>query len=74
MMSIRTIVEFNHDMAHQISGNPEEFVSLLGQALNSGSNECWERLSRFGIRAVNGRHHSVRATVEVGDYGQRVEL
>lgn len=73
-MSIRTIVEFNHDRAHQIASNPDEFINLLGQALNSGSNECWARLERFGIRAVNGRHHSVRATVEVGDHGQRIEL
>lgn len=73
-MSIRTIVEFNHDLAHQIKSSPDEFVTLLGQALNSGNNECWARLERFGIRAVNARHHSVRATVEVGAQGQKVEL
>ena len=73
-MSIRTIVEFNHDMAHQISSAPDEFATLLLQALNPGSNKSWERLSRFGIRDVSTRHHSVRATVEVGEYGQKFEL
>jgi hypothetical protein len=67
-MSMRTIVEFNHDYAHVISGSPEEFVQLLRYALNSGDKREWDELDRFGVRrAVMTHHSSDRAAVVNGD-------
>ncbi len=62
-MSVRTIVEFNHDFAHEISENAPEFVKLLRRAMGSGSKECWERLERFGVTFAVSAHHSDERTV-----------
>jgi hypothetical protein len=62
-MSNRTIVEFNHDYAGEIRKYPEQFVQLVGLALNSGSEREWEPLERFGVRQIVMRHHSDDAEV-----------
>ena len=57
-MSVRTIVEFNHDYAHRIDEDGAEFVAWLRYALNSGSSVNWERLEQFGVRRIVQAHHS----------------
>jgi hypothetical protein len=57
-MSMRTIVEFNHDFVHDIRAKPEEFIAYLSQALNSGGKEEWRHLRRFGVTQVVMVHHS----------------
>jgi hypothetical protein len=57
-MSIRTLVEFNHDCAHEISDQPLEFAALLKRFLCSGSNREAEALERYGFRVVSQRHHA----------------
>ena len=64
-MSQRTVVEFNHDYCHAITGAPDEFVRALRVALGSGSASSWEPLRRFGIRRAAQHHHSAKATVVV---------
>jgi hypothetical protein len=58
-MSMRTIVEFNHDYIHQIREKPEEFIRWLELGLNSGNDErYWEELRRFGVVKAIMVHHS----------------
>jgi len=55
-MSIRTLVEINHDYLHRMRDHPQEFVEALWHHL-SGSGyegrELWD-----GARAYRSRHHS----------------
>lgn len=57
-MSVRTIVEFNHDHVRNIFENGPEFLVSLRLALSSGDNESWDGLRRYGIRKVVVAHHS----------------
>lgn len=71
-MSVRTVVEFNHDQTHAISRDPTEFHLLLINALRSGFDQDWQKLQRFGIRAVGSAHHSSERLVTIN--GQTVKL
>lgn len=53
-MSIRTLVEINHDMTHRM----EDLLPVLTRYLCSGSAEDAERLERFGFNVIGQRHHS----------------
>lgn len=58
-MSIRTIFEFNHDFAHKITDDPEQFVRDLMYYLGSASDENADVLElRYGIRRAWWGHHS----------------
>ena len=57
-MSMRTIVEFNHDYAHRIVEEPAEFASLLNLAMAGSNDRFWEKLERFGVRKAVMVHHS----------------
>lgn len=57
-MSVRTIVEFNHDYAHKIDENGPEFLAWLRLALNSSNKDSWGKLDRFGVRMAAVAHHS----------------
>jgi hypothetical protein len=65
-MSMRTIIEFNHDYAHLITDEGPEFVAFLRQALNSGSERDWEKLRHFGVRRALMAHHSQERKVSAG--------
>lgn len=68
-MSVRTIVEFNHDYAHEIERREGLFVEMLGIALSSGSAEDWDMLRlRFGITLATSCHHSDIRKVVVNDH------
>lgn len=54
-MSNRTLIEFNHDLAREIT---PEFADALRQYLNSASLESAARLEMFGAKVVGMRHHS----------------
>tara|TARA_R110000751_G_scaffold307812_1_gene431801 strand:+ start:3061 stop:3306 length:246 start_codon:yes stop_codon:yes gene_type:complete len=66
-MSNRTIVEFNHDFAGEISRDPEGFATAIRLMLNSGVNDMdsdrRQALRRFGIRTTPTHHHSATARV-----------
>lgn len=57
-MSIRTVVEVNHDYGHHIEEDPAEFARLVRYAINAGDRNTWEELESFGIRFITERHHS----------------
>ena len=57
-MSIRTIVEINHDFGHQIERNPEAFLRALRHYINSTSERNGAELERFGVRVAWSGHHS----------------
>ncbi len=71
-MSVRTIVEINHDFGHSIKINPIEFCSNLMTAINSGSTEAWQDLERFGFRRIEAMHHSTPLSIVVD--GRVVEV
>ena len=66
-MSMRTIVEFNHDYAHKID---VEMIGWLRRALASGDSRDWEPLESYGIRRAVMAHHSAarKAVVEGRDF------
>lgn len=71
-MSIRTIIEINHDLAHEIDTGRFEFCNAVMEVLrDSSSRDGWQALERFGIRLIASGHHSddlvekVKAALEV---------
>jgi len=56
-MSIRTIIELNHDYAHRIEADTQ-FTDLLSEALRTGSEQAWETLRRYGVTRLAQAHHS----------------
>lgn len=67
-MSQRTIVEFNHDFAHDVEDNAEEVGKRLRRAMSSGDPKEWEKLAQFGIQRVVQAHHSDKRSAIVGGY------
>jgi predicted transcriptional regulator len=58
-MSIRTLVEFNHDYAHRIEEDGLQFLTLLEAVLRGHDKEATEELQhRFGVTVGRARHHS----------------
>lgn len=57
-MSIRTLIEINHDAGYRIDDQPSEFAAALGRYLRSGDSRTAEELERFGVRVIGQRHHS----------------
>jgi hypothetical protein len=74
-MSQRSIVEFNHDFAHEIDDRSEEFIEMLTRALNSGSKESWENLYySFHVTRYVQCHHSAVRHVVVDDHKHEGEV
>ncbi len=58
-MSNRTIMEFNHDKAHEIEERSEEFLEALGAVMRGWDKQAIEILQqRFGVTVGRSRHHS----------------
>ena len=70
-MSIRTIIEINHDYLHELSSDPEHWIDLLRAmrssdltgALNAANGKPVFRPP--GIRILAQRHHSEMLKLEV---------
>ena len=54
-MSIRTLIEINHDYTARDS---DGLLAALQLYLNSASREHAEALERYGIRVIGMRHHA----------------
>lgn len=76
-MSNRTIVEFNHDYAHEIITDPDGFMQHIAEMLRCGVNgnpenkrgvELERQLERYGVRTVPTVHHSEERRVTCGRY------
>lgn len=58
-MSIRTVLELNHDMAGEIRRDPEGFVAALLEQVRSANNpETASRLRLYGVHVIESVHHS----------------
>lgn len=55
-MSMRTLIEINHDYSHRVTD--PECAPFFNRYLASGSRENAMELERFGLRVVGMRHHS----------------
>jgi len=75
-MSNRTIVEFNHDKAHNIEAAPEAFVAAIMEMLRAGVNKypdnargvsLDDKLSGFGVTTTPTCHHSDDRAVTIGN-------
>lgn len=63
-MSQRTIVEINHDLAHAIERNPDDFMMTLRMYLGSGDPRHAERLRlSYGFNVAWRGHHSDERSV-----------
>lgn len=56
-MSNRTLIEINHDRAHDID-RALEFKSTLYRYLCSGSSDDADLLEMFGVKVIAMRHHA----------------
>ncbi|PVX75596.1 hypothetical protein [Paraburkholderia unamae] len=73
-MSIRTIIEINHDQLHSLKKDPEWWINLLanlgtahyGAALNEANADGCPIHLGHGVRLVLQRHHSDVTTVKAG--------
>ena len=72
-MSMRTVVEFNHDFAGDFQNHPE-ILTLLREAMRSGNKESWEPLKRFGITQITMIHHSYDRKVVIDVVGTSLEI
>lgn len=63
-MSIRTIIEVNHDRLHELMDNPE-FAQELWMLLASGDRKSIEHNRIPGIRVLADRHHSQSIELKV---------
>jgi hypothetical protein len=72
-MSVRTIVEINHDYVCETEDLQRMFVAKLQNALRSGSDNDWEKLRSYGFKFVVQCHHSDDRTVIVNGSEYKVE-
>ena len=56
-MSIRTLIEINHDRTWDMDRDPDFLRALTGY-LAGGSTRCKEALEQYGIKVISQRHHS----------------
>lgn len=61
-MSMRTLIEINHDYSDRL--DDPAFVAFLQRYLASGGAREAEQLERFGVRVVGMRHHSSKYVIK----------
>jgi hypothetical protein len=64
-MSIRTVIEINHDYLYNWENHPEEAAKILWSVLCGGERIPEHTVSVYGIRVLIQRHHSTKCTIEV---------
>ena len=55
-MSIRTLIEINHDYTHDL--DDPAFVRLFQRYLATGDQRWGDELRHWGLRIISQRHHS----------------
>lgn len=69
-MSVRTIVEFNHDYGHVIDRDPDGFMRSLRTVLAGNGRGEWDNLRlHYGVRYLVKRHHSTDGDVRLLNEG-----
>ena len=72
-MSMRTVVEFNHDRGRRIEDKKDEFINLIGMMIRGGPSEyVREHLEYFGVEIAFMAHHSDERTVSVNGAKRRL--
>lgn len=71
-MSNRSLIELNHDYAHRIVANSEEFLALLQEYLASGAVHEPYKLERLGVRVIGMKHHSEPHNIAWGYHKEEV--
>lgn len=66
-MSMRTLIELNHDYSENLT-NPE-FLTFLGRYLASGDERDANILRRFGAAVIGMRHHSANFVIDADTEG-----
>ena len=64
-MSIRTIIEINHDYWHELQNNPEAMLKIFQSISNYPPAENDYRHYISGIRILGQRHHSETLELKV---------
>ena len=64
-MSIRTVIEINHDRLYNWRNHPQDAAKTLYRALCGVERVEEFDLSTFGIKILIQRHHSTKCTVEL---------
>jgi hypothetical protein len=74
-VSIRTIIEFNHDYTNEVERDRGSLSSLLTSAMRLARvpPEVEAHLRRYGIRVLTSRHHPDALKIEVGGVVQHEE-
>lgn len=66
-MSIRTLIEINHDHTHDLD---QRFLEVLAAYLRSGDkSKHADDLERYGIRVISSRHHSTMYHIPANTVG-----
>ncbi len=60
-MSMRTLIEINHDYAFDITHG---LIPALQRYVASGSKDDAEALSRFGVKVIGMRHHADKFIID----------
>ena len=65
-MSMKSLIEIDHNAVGDIKANPEKFAALLCRVLGGGyrKEDDFEDLWRFGVRYAGMKHSSEPWTVE----------
>ena len=66
-MSMRTLIELNHDYADCLSD--QEWLVFLARYLASGDSQRAKQLERFGCKVIGMRHHSDKFVIDDGADG-----
>lgn len=61
-MSMRTLIEINHDYCGRL--DDPAFLAFLHLYLSSGNRENAEQLEQFGVRVIGMRHHADKFVIK----------
>ena len=70
-MSNRTLIEVNHDFAHDIEAHPVEFLQALAEHLRNVEYHKLPRELFRGVRVIGTRHHTESYAVKWGAYQEK---
>lgn len=63
-MSMRTVIEINHDYWHDLHKNPDAMREIL-RLIDQSVPEAMEQTGLRGVRVLGRRHHSETLNLEV---------
>lgn len=64
-MSIRTLIEINHDFLYNWENHPEDAAGLILAAVTGHRPLSSHDMDVYGIKVIIQRHHADKVTVEL---------